>query len=244
VRYVVIDFEATCDEPFNPDPQEIIEFPAILVDEAGIVVEEFHTFVRPIAHPSLTAFCIELTGIRSEQLDHAPTFPDVVSQFQEWLNQHTLESSMIVTCGDWDLGSLLPRQCAQHRLPIPKWAENWCNLKELFAQHFPEMGQHVGMVRMINALGLSIVGRLHSGIDDARNIARILRKLIESGAYIENTALWHCHECDTENRYLARQCARCKSPRVEMQPGDWLCSRCGCVNFARRVRCYDCGSAG
>ena len=33
IRYlIVLDFEATCDEPTNPDPQEIIEFPSVLVD--------------------------------------------------------------------------------------------------------------------------------------------------------------------------------------------------------------------
>ena len=29
MRYIAMDFEATCDEPANPDPQEIIEFPEI-----------------------------------------------------------------------------------------------------------------------------------------------------------------------------------------------------------------------
>ena len=32
MKYVVIDFEATCDEPYNPVPQEVIEFPCVLVD--------------------------------------------------------------------------------------------------------------------------------------------------------------------------------------------------------------------
>ena len=51
MRFVVIDFEATCDEPYNPEPQEIIEFPAVVVDPGGVHdAAEFHTFVRPVAH--------------------------------------------------------------------------------------------------------------------------------------------------------------------------------------------------
>jgi inhibitor of KinA sporulation pathway (predicted exonuclease) len=39
MRLVAIDFEATCDEPYNADPQEIIEFPAVLVDPSGRTAE-------------------------------------------------------------------------------------------------------------------------------------------------------------------------------------------------------------
>src|SRR5262245_64312669 len=86
MKYVVIDFEATCDEPYNPDPQEIIEFPAVVVDSnLGTDIAEFHTYVRPVAHPQLTSFCAGLTGIRQEQIDRALPFPEVLRQFDEWL---------------------------------------------------------------------------------------------------------------------------------------------------------------
>src|SRR4051794_34049765 len=137
MQYVVIDFEATCDEPLNPDPQEIIEFPAILVGSANDN-EEFHTYVRPVVHPRLTSFCLTLTGIRQEQVDRGPTVPDTLSQFNQWLNDHCPDDFLIVTCGDWDLGSLLPRQCTQHRLPLPDWSYSWANLKRVFAWHFPQ----------------------------------------------------------------------------------------------------------
>ena len=38
-----------------------------------------------------------------------------------------------------------------------------------------------GMEQMLEALDLELVGRHHSGIDDARNIAKIVLKLIECG---------------------------------------------------------------
>jgi hypothetical protein len=61
MRYVVIDFEAACDDPRNPDPQEIVEFPAVLLDaEDPANQTAFHVFVRPVAHPRLTPFCRDL----------------------------------------------------------------------------------------------------------------------------------------------------------------------------------------
>jgi len=43
--YLVIDFEATCDENFHNYPHEIIEFPAVLVNAAdGSVVSILYSF--------------------------------------------------------------------------------------------------------------------------------------------------------------------------------------------------------
>jgi ERI1 exoribonuclease 2 len=34
MKFIVLDFEATCVDPGNPSPQEIIEFPSLLMDGA------------------------------------------------------------------------------------------------------------------------------------------------------------------------------------------------------------------
>jgi inhibitor of KinA sporulation pathway (predicted exonuclease) len=246
LRYIVIDFEATCDEPYNPDPQEIIEFPAVAVavDSGGTSeTKEFHTYLRPVAHPKLTDFCLHLTGIGQEQVDRGPSFPEVLGRFDTWLRTECPGDALFVTCGDWDLGSLLPRQCAQHHLPVPAWADRWCNLKRIFARYFPHASDQTHLIDMANSLDLPITGRLHSGIDDARNIARVLQSLLRRGAVIENTAFRRCRDCGAENLLRARECGTCGRALVLLRPGDWLCPRCGCGNFAQRDRCFDCGVA-
>ena len=61
--FLVLDFEATCDDGSRLKPQEIIEFPVLKVNARTLKTEaEFHTYVRPTFHPVLTAFCTELTG--------------------------------------------------------------------------------------------------------------------------------------------------------------------------------------
>ncbi len=225
MRFVVIDFEATCDEPYNPDPQEIIEFPAVIVDPgAACDAAEFHSFVRPVAHPRLTPFCARLTGIRQEQVDAAPTFPDVLAQFEEWWQETGSDDALVVTCGDWDLGSLLPRQCAQHGLAIPAWGDRWANLKRVFAWNFPHATERAALPEISAALGLVMAGRLHSGID------------------VANTAIWRCLGCGAENNLRDRTCAACGKSSVMLKAGDWPCPRCGCGNFAARDKCFDCGT--
>ncbi|KAJ3219483.1 hypothetical protein HDU67_000895 [Dinochytrium kinnereticum] len=84
-RYLaILDFEATCDEPRTPDPQEIIEFPLVCIDTSAPdcpIVAEFHTYVKPVHHPKLSQFCNKLTGIKQDQVDLAPTFPEVLNEF-------------------------------------------------------------------------------------------------------------------------------------------------------------------
>jgi len=224
MRYIALDFEATCDEPANPDPQEIIEFPAVVVgSEAGAATEEFHAFVRPVAHPRLTRFCVGFTGIRQEQVAQSETFLEVLAQFEEWLEGQG--DFRLVTCGDWDLGSMLPRQCAQHALPVPSWARSWVNLKRIFALHFPHASRRTGLRAMAAFLGVPLVGRLHSGIDDARNIAQVFR-------------------CLQTVSVVAGGPLRVSEPAVapdRKAQGAWLCARCDWRNSARRRACSQCG---
>jgi len=242
MRFVVIDFEATCDEPYNPDPQEIIEFPAVVVDSGSSSdAAEFHTFVRPVAHPRLTNFCTKLTGIRQEEVDAAPPFPTILQQFNTWWQSTCGEDALAVTCGDWDLANLLPRQCAQHHLPVPAWADQWANVKRLFAWNFLHATERATLPEIATALGVAFAGRAHSGIDDSRNIARVLRKMLEMGVNVSATAFWRCLGCGAENLLRDRYCSVCGKSSVTLKPGDWLCPRCGCGNFTNRDKCFDCG---
>lgn len=63
--FVVIDFEATHDKEKKPHPQEIIEFPSVLVNSmTGQVEDCFQIYVRPTYNQLLTDFCNKFTGIQ------------------------------------------------------------------------------------------------------------------------------------------------------------------------------------
>ena len=81
--FVVIDFEATCEEKNPADyPHEIIEFPAVLVSTTDRkVVDVFHSFVRPVINPKLSEFCHILTSIEQDTVDAADPFPVVHQRY-------------------------------------------------------------------------------------------------------------------------------------------------------------------
>ncbi|XP_054931541.1 uncharacterized protein Snp isoform X5 [Dermacentor andersoni] len=122
--FLLLDFEATCSaEKGVPTPQEIIEFPVLKVNGRTFETEAtFHTYVQPQAHPQLTAFCIELTGIVQDMVDGQPHLQQVLSQFDVWMREQGLlqARTVFVTFGDWDLQKM-HSQIARVTGPRPSW---------------------------------------------------------------------------------------------------------------------------
>jgi inhibitor of KinA sporulation pathway (predicted exonuclease) len=126
--FIVLDFEAQCERGKQMDPQEIIEFPAILVDGKRLeVLSEFHHYVMPTVHRRLTPYCTELTGVAQSQVDGKPELREVLSLFETWLHQHGVLGSgsppsfTFVTCGNWDLKTCLPAQAASLGIKLPSY---------------------------------------------------------------------------------------------------------------------------
>jgi len=184
--YIVIDFEATCEEPNPPGYfHEIIEFPAVLVDAQTLeIVSEFHHYCRPKVNPTLTEFCKQLTGITQIQVDSSSTFETVLKRFDKWLKEQVSpeQNFVIATDGPWDIDRFLKNQCRQLKLDIPHYFQRWVNIRKHF-NNFYKIHQ-VNVDAMLANLGLTFVGRPHSGIDDSRNIARIMMELIRDGGEI------------------------------------------------------------
>ena len=189
---IILDFESTCDQGRGFGPHEIIEFPSVLVDlETDQVVDDFKSFARPVENPVLTEFCTQLTSITQQDVEGASLFTKVFGRHQAWLEAHHLTetNALFVTCGDWDLMSMLPQQCQLSGIDpaaIPPIYRRWLNIKVLYCQVLdqPRVG---GMKKMLNGLGLKLEGTHHRGIDDCRNIGRILLELKARGGEISIT---------------------------------------------------------
>ena len=187
--YLVLDFEATCDENRTPKPQEIIEFPVLKVNASTMETEAtFHSYVQPTAHPILTPFCTQLTGITQDMVNGQPSLLEVLSMFDQWMTRENLkdnENVCFVTCGDWDLKTMLPGQCKHLKVDVPPYFKKWVNIKKPF-KHVTSI-RGISMVDMIKQLGLTLDGRHHSGIDDSKNIAKILKELLKQSPNIQPT---------------------------------------------------------
>lgn len=181
---MVIDFEATCEEPTPPNfLHEIIEFPVVVIDvQTRRVCNEFHSYVHPMGNPTLSTFCKQLTGIRQEDVDVAPTLPEVIRRFEGWYKNCFSSSARTIfaTDGPWDMRDFMYNHSVKRQgVVFPALFYQWIDIKSAFANffHCPR-----GKIKhMLDYLGLPLEGRLHSGIDDSRNIAKIVIGLLIRG---------------------------------------------------------------
>ncbi|XP_075686350.1 ERI1 exoribonuclease 2 [Rhinoderma darwinii] len=201
---IVIDFESTCWKDTKHYGQEIIEFPAVLLNLLnGEIESEFHTYVQPQEHPILSDFCTELTGIMQQQVDDGVPLKICLSQFCTWIKKLQKERHIVfpgalptatsseqkmcgfVTWSDWDLGICLLYECRRKQLRKPDILNSWIDLRltyKLFYNRKPK-----GLNGALQDVGIEFSGREHSGLDDSRNTARLAWRMICDGCVMKIT---------------------------------------------------------
>lgn len=180
-RYVLcVDFEATCDSDRTKIPRhesEIIEFGAVLVDTTtGERLLEFSRFVKPQIHPTLSAFCTELTTITQEQVDGGLTFPQACNHLELELDNVIGDAPLTwVSWGQYDCNQL-EADCKKHGIASPLDGVPHLNLKNAAAA-FGKRAPH-GLDSAVKGRGLQWHGTHHRGVDDAINVGNVLLNIL------------------------------------------------------------------
>lgn len=176
---LVVDLEATC-WPSNAGrvhEMEAIEFGGAIVRTNDFaLLDTFSIFIKPRVHPQLSDYCRELTGITQANVDTGIPFESLDSELTRRLApyRHTLAW---VSWGNYDRRQL-EQDATRWCVRTPLAAFTHFNVKQLFAKRNRIKGSRPGVRRALEYVGLQFEGRPHSGIDDARNIARLLRYVI------------------------------------------------------------------
>lgn len=170
---LVIDLEATCDEGdgLPASDMEIIEIGAVWATAEGTVLDTFQALVRPVVRPQLTRFCRQLTNIEQADVDAAELFPAAAARLTDFAQRHRAQAATWGSWGQYDAKQLV-RDCERHGIQHPLAAFEHVNLKRRFAK--ARKMKEVGMARALQMVGLPLDGSHHRGLDDARNIAKLL----------------------------------------------------------------------
>ena len=177
--YLIIDLEATCsnDGTVPRDEMEIIEIGAVMQSSRTFEIEsEFQTFVRPVRHSELTEFCTELTGIVQKDVEEAQHFPEALQALEQW--KTPFDDAFFCSWGAYDKSQFI-QDCEFHQIDYP-FTTGHLNLKAEFANTIGRK-KGAGITDALRFLGLEFVGSHHRGLDDARNIARIVRQVCVGG---------------------------------------------------------------
>ena len=169
-HYLVVDVESTAPagQPATAKDGEVVELGAGLAEAAaGAVFAEQQSLVRPASTAGL-----EATAIAATELERAPDFPAVMARLEaEILARHQVA---LTTWGD-PVVRMLERDSKRHRLRFP-FAKHRVDLQQLFAEH-----RHCRLCSVRQALEmcrLEPTGRERRALDDARNVARVLKGLV------------------------------------------------------------------
>jgi inhibitor of KinA sporulation pathway (predicted exonuclease) len=155
---------------------ETIEIGAVMVDGSTLApVAEFQAFIRPVRNTKLTEFCTCLTTITQADVDQAQTFPEILGEFLVWANK--FQGWRFCSWGAYDT-TQIRRDCEFWHLDPPWPWNDSVNLKRLFAKQCGGL-KECGIPAALSILEFSpMTGTHHRGIDDARNISRILQSLL------------------------------------------------------------------
>lgn len=179
MHYIIVDLEATCWEGRTKNKNEIIEIGAVLINEEQEIVSEFQQFVKPLQHPILSEFCMELTSITQAEVDAALYFNEVLEQFKSWF-QAEKEPYWLCSWGFYDRNQFI-NDCQLYGLDT-EWVQPHISLKHQY-RDIHQLRRPIGMKRALAREQIDLKGTHHRGIDDARNIAKIFLKYFAEWQY-------------------------------------------------------------
>lgn len=170
-KIIVIDLEATCWNGEIPKGQvnEIIEIGICVLDTVtGAIAKNKGILIQP-EHSEVSKFCTELTTLTQELLDREGIrFGEAIRMLQ---NEYQPDQYSWASYGQYDL-NMLKKQCALRNVNYPMGSHH-INVKELFSE-VRGMQKKVGMNGALAILNIPLEGTHHRGVDDAKNIAKIL----------------------------------------------------------------------
>ncbi|WP_406079986.1 exonuclease domain-containing protein [Streptomyces zaomyceticus] len=175
----VVDVEATCWDGERPPGavSEIIEIGLTVVDPAaGERISRHRILVRP-ARSRVSAFCTELTGLTQEEVD---TGLDFAAACRLLATTYEAGTRPWASWGDYDRNQFT-HQCRVTGTRYP-FGRHHTNAKAVFTEAY-DLSRRPGMARALEFAGLPLEGRHHRGEDDAWNIAALVLRLAERGAW-------------------------------------------------------------
>ncbi|CAO1412926.1 unnamed protein product [Diamesa serratosioi] len=208
---IVMDFEATCwEKPYGRGkPQEIIEFPACLLNlTTGEIEKEFQYYTKPIEQPELSDYCKNLTGISQSTVDSGIDIRDCIDYFIIWVKEVIKEKELImpktkrsnldgncalVTWGNWDFLICLQRECHRKKIRKPSIFNQWIDLKEIYIERYKRKDKFT-FGDALNESGIEFIGQAHSGLCDARMTCALSWKMHKDKAFLRITKDLNQHE--------------------------------------------------
>ncbi len=180
MNFIILDLEATCWQGNSMDRNpEIIEIGACRVNSYGEWIDRFQSFIKPVEHPRLSSYCIDLTGITQEQVRKARPFGYVFPLFEDWF--YALDGpQLLCTWGAKDL-ELIEAECRRHDADHAFLPAS-INLKYQYAM-MHRLEKEVGLLKALEYTEIEFEGSHHRALDDAINTTKLFLHFLDRWQY-------------------------------------------------------------
>lgn len=175
-KILVVDLEATCWEnrtEYQRQHSEIIEIGICVLDtNTGEINKSKGILVKPFKS-EVSIYCSQLTTLTQEMLDKdGVTLGEAIIILRD---EYKSQELTWASYGDFDK-KMLKNQTQKWNIPFPM-SENHINVKKEFGKI---NGKAIGMARALEVLNIPLEGTHHRGVDDAKNIAKIVWRILNN----------------------------------------------------------------
>lgn len=188
MNYLVIDLEM-CKVPKHYRSKkykyanEIIQVGAVLLDEEYEVIGKINQYVHP-EYGVIDYFISNLTGIQSAQVKKAPCLEAVLEHMVDWLGEREY---IVYAWSDNDYNQLqreiICKGIVNQKIEKFMDPEKWIDYQEVFGNRF-DFSRAISLEEALMYCDIDLDGRLHDGLDDAVNTAKLICTLEQDEDFV------------------------------------------------------------
>lgn len=181
MNYLVLDLEMCGVQPhYRTDKfhfaTEIIQIGGVLLDEEYQCIGEIRQYVHP-EHGVIDNFILSLTGISNADVKHAPSLAEAMNHMLNWIGNREYQ---VIAWSKNDYNQfrkeIKAKEIVDDKIHNFMNKKNWIDYQRSFGERF-EFSREVGLEEALLYCEIEAEGRLHDGLCDAINTAKILKKL-------------------------------------------------------------------
>lgn len=161
---------------------EIVQIGAVMMNDEFQFVDRFSTFVKP-DYGKIDYFISSLTGIADRDVRQAPKLSEALRSMMSWFGDGDVRFyAWSNTDYNQIRGEILSKNLDEDAFSLFLDKENWVDYQKTVSDRF-DIGRSLALSDALDMAELEVDGRLHDGLGDAVNTARIIRKLEKNPDY-------------------------------------------------------------
>jgi RNA recognition motif-containing protein len=235
---VVMDLEASGDDPYDVNREEIVEWPWVVFDlRRRIEVDAKQIYIAPQwgPNPNPSPAHVQSLGI---DVAFSPSLKDAVAKFDTYLLHSFVlnqKSFCLLTDGPWDLRQVLAIEATRKGVNLASHFRTYFDLRTEFARCYPAGPKPNDRQTMVDFLSISCSGKT-TGLESCRVIADIVTRLQNDGHVFANPNVFS--EVDWESLWtripvvaIPVAAAVPVGGIVRLRGLPWTCTESDVVNF-------------